>query len=122
VEVLTRISIGGPGVVVLRSLLRHSAPSDERAAWQAAASAALGFRTLFNLPESILLLRGLFGRELPYWDQVLHYCCDGNLQAVLDEYVHILIDLLSVDSGSVEGLRDLGEAIGNAVSLKTTLT
>ena len=95
-------------------------PAEERAAWQSAASAALGFRTLFNVPESMLLLRGLFGRELPYWDQALSYCCDGNLQAVLDEYVHILIDLLSIEPGSDEGLRSLGEAIGNAVSLKTT--
>jgi hypothetical protein len=34
--------------------------------------------------------------------------------------VHILIDLLSVEAGSDDGLRSLGEAIGNAVSLKTT--
>lgn len=119
-DVLAKIAIGAPGTVILRALLRHAAPSEERAAWQSAASAALGFRTLFNVPESMLLLRGLFGRELPYWDQVLHYCGDGNLQAVIDEYVHILIDLLSVEAGSNEGLHSLGDAIGNAVSLKTT--
>ena len=119
-DVLAKIAIGAPGTVILRALLRHAAPSEERAAWQSAASAALGFRTLFNVPESMLLLRGLFGRELPYWDQVLHYCGDGNLQAVIDEYVHILIDLLSVEAGSNEGLHNLGDAIDNAVSLKTT--
>jgi Helicase conserved C-terminal domain len=120
VDVLTRISIGAPGTVVLRSLLRHSASSEDRAAWQCAASTALGFRTLFNAPESMLLLRGLFGRELPYWDQVLNYCCDGNLQAVIDEYLHILIDLLSVEPSSAESLRSLGDAIGDTVSLHTT--
>ena len=119
-DVLAKIAIGAPGTVILRALVRHAAPSEERAAWQFAASAALGFRTLFNAPESMLLLRGLFGRELPYWNQVLHYCCDGNLQAVIDEYVHILIDLLSVEAGSNEGLHSLADAIGNAVSLKTT--
>jgi hypothetical protein len=120
VDVLAKVAIGAPGTAILRALLRHGSEADERSAWQSAASAALGFRTLFNVPESMLLLRGLFGHELPYWDQALSYCCDGNLQAVLDEYVHILIDLLSVEPDSDEGLRSLGEAIGNAVSLKTT--
>ncbi|AMN39048.1 helicase-related protein [Rhodoplanes sp. Z2-YC6860] len=119
-NVLAKIAIGAPGTVILRALLRHADSAEERAAWQSAASAALGFRTLFNVPESMLLLRGLFGRKLPYWDQVLSYCCDGNLQAVIDEYVHILIDLLSVKHGTGEGLHNLGKAIGNAVSLHTT--
>jgi hypothetical protein len=120
IDVLTRISLGAPGTVILRALLRHSPSAQERASWQTAASAALGFRTLFNVPENMLLLRGLFPRNLPYWDQVLHYCCDGNLQAVIDEYVHVLVDLLSVDPASAEGLHNLGDAIGNAVSLHTT--
>jgi len=120
VEVLTRMSLGAPGTVILRALLRHAPSSQDRVSWQSAASAALGFRTLFNVPESMLLLRGLFPRNLPYWDQVLHYCCDGNLQAVIDEYVHILIDLLSVDPVSADGLRSLGDAVGSAVSLHTT--
>jgi hypothetical protein len=119
-DALTKISLGAPGTVVLRSLLRHSPSSDDRAAWQSAAPAALGFRTLFNVPESVLLLRRLFARQMPYWDQVLNYCCDGNLQAVIDEYVHVLIDLLSVEPDSAEGLHSLGDAIGDAVSLHTT--
>jgi hypothetical protein len=69
VDVLTRLSLGAPGTVILRALLRHSPSSQDRVLWQSAASAALGFRTLFNVPESILLLRGLFPRNLPYWDQ-----------------------------------------------------
>jgi hypothetical protein len=119
-EVLTKISLGAPGTVILRSLLRHSPASEDRAAWQSAASAAFGFRTLFNVPESLLLLRGLFSRQMPYWDQVLSYCCDGNLQAVIDEYVHILLDLLSIEPDSAEGLRNLGDAIGEAVGLRTS--
>src|SRR5699024_7346542 len=27
-----------------------------------------------------------------YWKQVLQYCIEGNLQAVLDEYVHMLVE------------------------------
>ena len=42
-DVLTKISLGAPGTVILRSLLRHSPASEDRAAWQSAASAAFGF-------------------------------------------------------------------------------
>jgi hypothetical protein len=119
-KVLAKISIGAPGTVILRTLLRHSSPDSERSVWQSAASASIGFRTLFNLPENILLLRGLFGRELPYWNQALSYCCDGNLQSVIDEYVHILIGMLSTKLDSREDILELGQAIANAVSLNTS--
>jgi hypothetical protein len=35
------------------------------------------------------LTNGLYP-EIPYWQKALQYCLHGNLQAVLDEYVHIL--------------------------------
>ena len=31
------------------------------------------------------------GSDLPYWQAVLRYCHGGNLQAVLDEYLHHLV-------------------------------
>ena len=33
------------------------------------------------------------GDETPYWRQVVDYCAAGNLQAMLDEYIHTLRDL-----------------------------
>jgi hypothetical protein len=52
-------------------------------------------RNLFNLPEVISLVRGL-NREEPYWLRVMEYAMDGCLQAVLDEYAHVLRDSLGV--------------------------
>ena len=49
-------------------------------------------RNLFNLPEVISLVRGL-NRQEPYWLRVIEYAMDGCLQAVLDEYVHVLASL-----------------------------
>ncbi len=51
-----------------------------------AAQSAWSFRGLFNQTEVMSLLEG----EPPYWRQVLDYCVDGCLQAVLDEYDHVL--------------------------------
>ena len=40
--------------------------------------------------ESTLLLDKLYGTPQPYWRGVLRYCAEGNLQAVMDEYLHHL--------------------------------
>lgn len=65
--------------------------------WRAAAVLASGLRTLFNRWESALTLDELYGDNTPYWQRVLKYCADGNLQAVLDEY---LFHLTSVEGDS----------------------
>lgn len=91
-EVIADFALASPGVCAVRAILRVSRLS---AAWDPhvltpAARIARGFRTLFNVPESLVLLRG--GDESkPYWRRVLEYCVDGNLQAVLDEYAHLLV-------------------------------
>jgi hypothetical protein len=58
--------------------------------WRAAAVLASGLRTLFNRWESSLILDELYRDDMPYWQKVLRYCADGNLQAVLDEYLYHL--------------------------------
>ncbi|QGG94359.1 DEAD/DEAH box helicase family protein [Actinomarinicola tropica] len=55
--------------------------------WTAAATIANGFRALFNRPDVALLLDQLHP-GLVYWRAVVAYCAAGNLQAVLDEYLH----------------------------------
>ena len=81
------------------SLLRQLAP--ETAADTRRRHAALiadAFWRLFNRPAVISLLRQLpagtaaVRDESAYWRRVLHYCRQGNLQAVLDEQWHLLWD------------------------------
>lgn len=55
-----------------------------------AASVAWYLRSLFNLPESIALIRSMSAEGEPYWQSVLRYSLDGCLQSVLDEYAHVL--------------------------------
>jgi hypothetical protein len=67
------------------------------------------------------LLRAKKPKE-PYWRRVLGYCLDGGLQAVLDEYMHML-------SGSPELMREepqiimdkLAKTITEALSLRTSV-
>jgi hypothetical protein len=84
VDVLCDLALAGPGVCALRALRRISTgldASDPRLL-SAAARIASGFRSLFNMPETIAMLRG--SGEDTYWRLTLQYGIDGNLQSVLD--------------------------------------
>lgn len=79
-----------PANIAWRALRRLVAQNDavsDTALWRGAAMIASGFRSLFNRAETILLLEKLDDRGA-YWQMVLRYCAAGNLQAVMDEYLH----------------------------------
>ena len=122
-EILAKRSVAGPATSALRALTRASGPETRAAlaARDGAAWIAWGFRTLFNLPEAMALVRGEHpGDETPYWRQVVDYCAAGNLQAVLDEYIHTLRDLEGLfadDDNAAWG--KLAEAVTGALSLRT---
>lgn len=61
---------------------------------------AFSMRSLFDSSEAISIIRAT--EEDSYWSSVLHYCLDGNLQAVCDEYIHIL--KLEKSKGFASGL------------------
>ena len=106
------MALGGPGVVALRALSRvtggPSALTDE-AVRDGAARVAWGLRSLFNLPEVTALVR----RPKAYWKAVLDYCVAGCLQAVLDEYAHVLVEWLGLvdrEPAEVAGRRSRDDA------------
>ena len=122
-EVLATRSVAGPATSALRALTRASGPQESTAcaARDAAARIAWSFRTLFNHPEAMALIRGEWpGDEIPYWRQVVNYCAAGNLQAVLDEYVHTLRDLEGLFAANDEDAWEkLADAVTSALSLRT---
>ncbi|GAA1128591.1 DEAD/DEAH box helicase [Citricoccus alkalitolerans] len=99
-HVLTLMALAGPGVCALRAVARaedgaHSVGEPDLR--QAAVTASKGLRSLFNKPEIVSAVRGAAGAAHAadidsYWNQVLRYCLDGNLQSVLDEFVHTLVE------------------------------
>jgi hypothetical protein len=129
VEVLAQIAVGGPAVTMFRALLHvvgGESNLDETARTalrNGAGRIAWAFRSLFNQPEVMSLLRGMQpgGGAIPYWRQVLEYCVGGCLQAVLDEYVHVLRDHLGLLSGTVgDRVREVAKEIVEAVELRTS--
>src|SRR5207247_3172777 len=114
--------IGAPCIVALRGLARvcggHDALS-KPGLRDAAAQVAWAFRGLFNIPEVIALVRGL-NREEPYWRRVVEYCVAGGLQAVIDEYAHVLRESLGLlDTSAEDTAQDLARAMCSALSIRT---
>ena len=109
---LARIAAHSPGCIAWRALRSIAGPDVTPAGlWAAAFELVRGIRTLFNRTESIALLVTLYGDEQPYWRSVLDYCADGNLQAVMDEYMY---QLLSETGGG-----DLDDAALAALARRT---
>ena len=123
-EVLSKIAVASPGVVALRSLLRRFPYTDLTGdiSWLlgSAAKIAMGFRMLFNLPESMTLIRKEKETDDRYWEAVLDYCLYGNLQAVVDEYTHILNESLGLrDMKEEKSASELADEIYSALSIRT---
>lgn len=121
VDVLTYMALGSPAIVALRAMLRVAQPrSDDQ--WipflAAAARIGLAFRSLFNQPAATLLLQSRYPKKVPYWEKALRYSLDGNLQAVMDEYIHVLYESLGlVGHDPAESATKLSETVKRALSL-----
>ena len=83
-DILVNMAIGAPAVCLYR-LLRP----DEASAREAADRI---FVSMFNKAESAAIIDLLYSRKNDdaYYENVFQYCVDGNLQAVLEEYGHMV--------------------------------
>jgi hypothetical protein len=124
-EVLAIATLAAPGVVALRALARACRSADalcDPGVRSAAAGIAWSFRSFFNSPEAMAAIRGHYAARAedgPYWELVLHYCLDGCLQAVMDEYVHILRESLGlVDESPQEVAREIASVVHDVLSLR----
>ena len=119
-RVLAELALAAPGICALRAL-RRVAPTlraDEDELLSAAARIASGFRMLYNLPQTIGLLsdRG----EGSYWRRTLQYGMEGNLQAVLDEQVHVLVEQPGLADHRADDLvRDISKSLAKSLSIRT---
>ena len=120
-DVLTKIALASPAVVSLRSLRRVCNIDKTSTLLSGVAKMALGYRSLFNLPTSISIIRGLKNKDNShYWINVLDYCIDGNLQSVMDEYLHILQESLGIINKSDDGaINEITNEVYDAMTIRT---
>lgn len=121
VQAVVQLGLHGPGNVAYRALGRLIRPGDEITSeghWFAAAVVASALRSVFNRPDATVLLDRLdLQPGQPYWRNVLAYCGAGNLQAVLDEYLHHLASSETRPTTDA-ALVHLAELARDAISLR----
>lgn len=118
-DLLVDVALGSPAVCALRAL-RRIAPDlawDDPGLLSAASRVAWAFRTLYNQHDAIALLRQ--GSDDRYWHRALTYGVDHNLQSVLDEYAHHLVDSEGLRSSSPERrVAGIAEKMASAISIR----
>ncbi|WP_329108588.1 DEAD/DEAH box helicase [Micromonospora sp. NBC_01699] len=113
VEVLTEVALASPAVCALRAIRRVLPAATPYQTLPAAARVAFGIRAMFNGPEATAIVAG---RDHDvFWRECLGYAARGNLQAVLDEYLHVLAEWQRFD---VSTLSDLAEHVYRAATLR----
>jgi hypothetical protein len=124
-DVLIDQTLASPAVAALRAFGRQGFDVRATPARRAAAHVAWGFRSLLSPPDITEYLASRQPASVPYWRACLRYAVDGNLQAVLDEYVHVLRDWRGhrlATLGAAErqqALADLTETMVATLSMRT---
>lgn len=121
-EVLADITLAGPAVCALRALHRASPglKLENLTLRNSAVFVAEGLCKQFNSPEATALVKGK-NKASNFWRQVLTYCAEGNLQALLDEQVHVLHESLGLlDSPDEQTAKCIAEELHTALSIRTS--
>jgi hypothetical protein len=117
-------ALAGPGVVALRSISRVTggeAAQRRDYVRDAGGAVAWAIRNLFNLPESVALVRKLYP-DVPYWRAVMEYSAAGGIQSVLDEYQHILPEFVGLVGAPPDVVASrISEEVCQALGLRTAV-
>lgn len=112
-EVMADLILGSPAITAFRAL-KDFFPSI-KAAMSGAVNIANGFISLFNKPESIAAVRMSIDSKR-YWQMVLEYCMEGNIQALLDEFIFLLYEC----ENEKECPEKLGRQIADIMNIRTS--
>lgn len=97
--VLVNMTLGSPSIAALRLLKDNNRDSLIN-------SVRIGKTILdrFNTQEATSIVELQYGKRSDdtHWKNVLKYCVDGNIQAMLDEYTHMLEEANDMNSKSLE--------------------
>ena len=88
---LALLSVASPSICAAK-MLYNIWNSDHINLMKHASNVGLSILQMFNKSESQNTLHKVYGDQKKYWFQIIQYCADGNIQAMLDEYGHLLHD------------------------------
>lgn len=117
-DMLAELALAAPAVCFNRTYRRYQGAGDSDPA-QLAGLGARAFLNRMNTTESTAVVELVCGRKSDeaHWRNLLTYCVQGNLQAVLDEYAHLLAGGLDEDGPRLPTLH--GQLL-EGLALRTT--
>lgn len=101
-DVLTDMSIASPAVCIRRTY-EHYSGKDETIPATYPTQLARVFLNRMNTVESTAVVEMIFAgkQNTPHWKNMLTYCRQGNMQAVFDEYAHLISSGMDRDAGMI---------------------
>lgn len=117
-DVLTDMAIASPAICINRTYRRYLFGADGYDTVLASQIAKI-FINRMNTPESTAVVELCYGKsEEAHWRNLISYCKDGNMQAMFDEYAHLITNGLDKDNNTIKRLHNV---IADSLSIKTTL-
>ena len=118
IDVLTDMAIASPAICINRTYQRYLTKNEVFPSYKSTQLARV-FINRMNTPESTAVVELTCGKksEDAHWQNMLTYCRHGNLQAVFDEYAHLITNGLDADEGLV---KQMHEHMKEAMDIRTT--
>ena len=115
IEVLTDMAIASPAICIYRTYKRYSKNFE----YHLPSQIAKLFINRMNSPESTAIVELAAGKKNSdaHWENLLTYCKHGNLQAMFDEYAHLITNGLDNDENLIERLHS---SIAESMNIRTT--
>lgn len=118
IDVLTELAIAAPAICICRTYRKYLRDGDELPSYLPSQLARV-FLNRMNSPESTAVVELTCGRKSDdaHWQNVLTYCKQGNLQAVFDEYAHLITSGIDHDESLI---KQMHRQMVGAMDIRTT--
>lgn len=115
-EVLTDMAMASPAIVMRRTYQGYCKKLESfDSVWPT--QIARRFISRMNTTESTVVLE-LACRKYPQWRKLLTYGKNGNIQAMFDEYAHLIANGLDADENLIENMH---KTIKESLDIRTTI-
>ena len=117
-DVLTDMAIASPAICIYRTYLNYAEGEDGLPVYLPSQLARV-FINRMNTAESTAVVELACGRKSDdaHWQNLLTYCRHGNLQAVFDEYAHLISNGIDHDEALI---LQLHKQMKDAMDIRTT--
>lgn len=117
IDVLTDMAIASPAICINRTY-NYYLGGEELPSYIPSQLARV-FINRMNTPESTAVVELACGRKSDdaHWQNLLTYCCQGNLQAVFDEYAHLIASGIECNSNLITQIH---QHMIEAMDIRTT--